>query len=466
MFEAENEIDVMNRNSIRYIVVLATIAVLGIFLIQFLFLKKAIDINEKKFQDNVTNALYNVAGDLIEYNNKVYGQHTKISEMCPVEQVSSNYFIVNVNHVIDPELLEYFLISNFKKDHVRLDFEYAIYDCESDRMDNFKLIKAENISNMPPNGLDSLDECNREETIINEQHSGEIKHVKKKCNLPKCKKYTYYFGVNFPGRSAFFHSRLKPWYFATSLLLIFLLFFGYSLYIIIKQRRLSEIQKNFINNLTHEFKTPISSINLAARVISEPGIIEQPKRLSEYSKIILEQNKRLLLQVEKVLQMASADKKRLQLNLEKLDLKGFIEKTIAEFRNSQNGNSCTIYFHSEVEGAAVQADPLHFSNLIFNILDNAIKYCDEEPYIQVNVKDEVKTYKILFADNGIGIPREFRKKIFARFYRIPTGDVHNVKGFGLGLDYVKKIAERHRWKVSIEDNSPKGTIFIVKIPKR
>lgn len=458
----------MNRNSIKYVVVLATFSVFGILLIQFIFLKKAIDINEKKFQEEITKALYNVANDLIEYNNKVYGHKTKISEMCPVEQISESYFVVNVNHVIDPELLEYHLVNQFKKDHIKLDFEYAIYDCETDKMVNGKLIKAENIFNLfQGNGLDTLDECSQEEIVFSELNNGGVKPAKlKKCNLPKCKKYVYYFGVNFPGRSKFFHSKLKPWYFSTSLLLIVMLFFGYTLYIIFKQRRLSEVQKNFINNLTHEFKTPISSISLAAKVISEPKIIEQPGRLAEYARIILDQNKRLSSQVEKVLQMASIEKKHLQLKMEELELKVFIEKTIKEFKTSQNGNNCNISFYSENAPAVIHADALHFSNLIYNILDNAVKYCDETPAIHIRLTEESKAYKISFEDNGIGIPKEFRKKIFARFYRVPTGDVHNVKGFGLGLDYVKKIIDGHRWKIEIEDNSPKGTIFIVKIPKK
>jgi len=201
-------------------------------------------------------------------------------------------------------------------------------------------------------------------------------------------------------------------------------------------------------------------------VLCDPKIIEQPKRLADYAKIILDQNKRLSSQVEKVLQMASIEKKRLQLNMEPIILVPFIEKTIAEFKSSQNGNLCAINFTTNVSGAEIHTDTLHFSNLIFNILDNAVKYCEDSPVINLGLTEDANSYKISFADNGIGIPKEYRKKIFMRFYRIPTGDVHNVKGFGLGLDYVKKIIERHRWGIRIEDNSPKGTIFIVKIPKK
>lgn len=458
----------MSRNTIKYIVVFATFVVLGILLIQFLFLKKAIDISEKKFHTDISETLFNVASDLVEYNNKVYGYQTKIAEMSPVEQISSNYYIVNINHEIDQELLEHSLIDNFRKNHIKLDFEYAIYDCETDQMSSCRLIKAEHIFDIQqPDTIAYLpDECEQEE-IASEQLDNERSKVSegKKCTLPKSKKYTYYFGIDFPGRSVFFHSSIRPWYFATSLLFLVLLFFGYSLYVIIKQRRLSVVQKNFINNLTHEFKTPIASISLATKVIRDDKTVQNSKRLNEYAKIILEQNKRLSLQVEKVLQMASIERKRILLNKKQLDLDLFIEKTIAEFRSSQDTNALQVSFNTEINNAKIKADPVHFSNLIFNILDNAVKYCDDSPEIHINLSNNSKYYILSFADNGIGIPKKFHKKIFARFYRIPTGDVHNVKGFGLGLDYVKQITDRHRWKISITDNPKKGTIFILKISK-
>jgi two-component system phosphate regulon sensor histidine kinase PhoR len=255
------------------------------------------------------------------------------------------------------------------------------------------------------------------------------------------------------------------WYFLNGILFFVVIFFSYALYIIIKQKQLSEIQKNFINNLTHEFKTPISSIDLAAKVLSNPKICEQPGRLHDYVKIIEQQNMRLSLQVEKLLQMATIEKTKLQLNLEALELNTFISESILEFRNSQNGRIYNIELRSVVENASIEADKLHFSNLIFNILDNAIKYCTIDPDIIIKLEENKSHFRILFDDNGIGIPAHDRKKIFKRFYRVPTGNVHDVKGFGLGLDYVKKIVQRHGWKIKVIENSRKGSTFIVEIKK-
>jgi two-component system phosphate regulon sensor histidine kinase PhoR len=310
--------------------------------------------------------------------------------------------------------------------------------------------------------------CSMEE-IMYEKHYNEAKqktaNTKKVCNLPTCEKYTYYFGVHFPDRSEYYSSRLVIWYVLNGILFFVVIFFGYALYVIIKQKQLSEIQKNFINNLTHEFRTPIASIDLAAKVLSGPKICEQPQRLTEYVKIVDQQNKRLSAHVEKLLQMATIEKTKLKLNLETIELNEFISDAIHEFKNSQNGREYSVTIESTVNTAQIKADKLHFSNLIFNILDNAIKYCQTVPEIIIRIHEHKNHYQVSFEDNGIGIAPEDRKKIFNRFYRVPTGNIHDVKGFGLGLDYVKKIVQRHGWKINVVENSKKGSTFIVETKK-
>ncbi len=455
----------MKRNSIGFVIIMATISVLGILLVQFFFLKKSVDLNEKQFHELTTSALRSVASQINEYNNKVHGRASNPTENCPVDQISNNYYVVNVNDVIDPNILEHLLNIEFKKRNLNLPFEYGIYDCDSKKMVQGNISKADsqNANRKSIKSHDTLS-CSQEE-ILYDKH---IKKVNKRisvCNLPTCEKYTYYFGVHFPDRSQFYNSRLLAWYFMTGILFFVVIFFGYALYIIIKQKQLSEIQKNFINNLTHEFKTPIASIELAAKVLSNPKIIEQPERLSEYVKIIGQQNRRLSAQVEKLLQMATIEKTKLQLNLEQIELNSFITEAIIEFKNSQNGNAYSINLVSNVDNANIAADKLHFSNLIFNILDNSIKYCSVVPDIIIRLEEIKERYIISFDDNGIGIPKDYRKKIFNRFYRVPTGNVHDVKGFGLGLDYVKKIVRIHGWQIKVIENPRKGSTFIVEIHK-
>jgi two-component system phosphate regulon sensor histidine kinase PhoR len=154
-----------------------------------------------------------------------------------------------------------------------------------------------------------------------------------------------------------------------------------------------------------------------------------------------------------------------KLNLEQTELNAFISQSIIEFKNSQNGRYYNVTLESTIENALIEADQLHFSNLIFNVLDNAIKYCTDTPEIVIKLDEDKNHYFIMFDDNGIGIPHNDRKKIFNRFYRVPTGNVHDVKGFGLGLDYVKKIVQRHGWRIKVIENSRKGSTFIVETKK-
>lgn len=459
----------MKRNSIGFVIIMATISVVGILLIQFFFLKNSYDLNEKQFHQLTTSALRSVASQINEYNAKQYHKLAKSNEVGQVEQVSNNYYVVNVNDVIDPSLLEHFLRTEFKKRNLNLTYEYAIYDCNSEKMIQGNIVKHDSIpSNIKPTkGIDSAG-CSAEEIMYDRQYNqvkNKTEKEKKVCNLPTFEKFTYYFGVHFPDRSEFYNSRLLAWYFLNGILFFVVCFFGYALYVIIKQKQLSEIQKNFINNLTHEFKTPIASIDLAAKVLSSPKICEQPERLTEYVKIVGQQNKRLSAHVEKLLQMATIEKTKLQLNLEQIELNTFISESILEFKNSQNGRIYNVHLESKVERALVEADKLHFSNLIFNILDNAIKYCTVSPDIVIKLEEDKTHYLISFDDNGIGIPKNDRKKIFNRFYRVPTGNVHDVKGFGLGLDYVKKIVQRHGWRIKVIENSRKGSTFIVETKK-
>lgn len=450
----------MGRNTIRLIIVLATFSVLGILLIQFFFFKNTVNLNEKKFHESVTQALKNVASQLIEYNVSVDGVADKCERTIAVDQISNNYYVVNVNDVIHPCLLEHFLIKEFRKFNIGLDFEYAIYDCEDRQMAYGVAVLEENDS-LTRRNLQTEQSTDEE---IFENHYQLRPPKKGGCHLPVCEKYTYYFGVYFPNRSRFYSSQVHAWFVVNGFLLIVILFFGYTLYVIFKQRRLSEIQKNFINNLTHEFKTPIASIDLSAKILSDPRIIQHPKRLQDYSRIITDQTQRLSAQVEKLLHMATIEKRKIELQTELVNLPDFIRKCIDDFKTSQNGDEYQIDFEAPADEMTIVVDPLHVSNVIFNILDNAFKYCNEAPRVKVSLERDRRHIYIRFADNGIGIPKEFRKKIFGRFYRIPTGDVHNVKGFGLGLDYVKKITERHGWQVKVSDNSPKGSIFTIIIP--
>jgi two-component system, OmpR family, phosphate regulon sensor histidine kinase PhoR len=241
--------------------------------------------------------------------------------------------------------------------------------------------------------------------------------------------------------------------------------FAYSLMIIFRQKKLSMIKNDFINNMTHELKTPISTISLASQMLEDGTITNTPKTIEHVSRVINQESKRLSFQVEKVLQMAVFNEGRLKLKFKEFDINNTINTILNNFElriKNKNG-----LLHSELNAtdSHVKGDEVHLTNVIFNLLDNAMKYSKDNPDITVMTENKNEHIAITVKDKGIGIPKEHQSQIFDRFYRVPTGNVHNVKGFGLGLSYVKKVVDLHNGKIKLESAVNKGTMFSILLPK-
>jgi two-component system phosphate regulon sensor histidine kinase PhoR len=232
--------------------------------------------------------------------------------------------------------------------------------------------------------------------------------------------------------------------------------------VILKQKRLSEIQRDFINNMTHEFKTPISTIAVSADLISNPKINAHPEKLAQYAQIIKTQNHRLKEQIEKVLQMAIMDKGKLTLSRELVDIHEIVRQAVIHFRLKYE--DAQIECDLQADTPLANADKVHLTNVIYNLLDNATKYISENPKILISTKHYKKQLLLSIQDNGLGIEKAHQNKVFERFYRVPTGNRHDVKGFGLGLNYVRQIIKAHHWKIRLESELGKGSTFTVSIP--
>jgi two-component system phosphate regulon sensor histidine kinase PhoR len=254
------------------------------------------------------------------------------------------------------------------------------------------------------------------------------------------------------------------WSFSSVVLLIVILFFGYTLFVILKQKRLSEIQKDFINNMTHEFKTPISTIAVSTEVLKDPNIINQPERLLNYTTIIETENTRLKQQVERVLQMARLDRDDLGLKKEIVDVHQIIQDAIKNTSTALHERQGKISCELTATRHTFSADKLHLTNVLYNLIDNAIKYCKTSPQIVIRTKDSNKYLLLEVEDNGIGISAENQKRVFQKFFRVSTGNVHDVKGFGIGLNYVKSIIEAHKGNIRLESDLGKGCTFKISIP--
>lgn len=274
-----------------------------------------------------------------------------------------------------------------------------------------------------------------------------------------------YLHVYFPDRPHFLRKSLRQ-FMPSALMMFFVLFiFITTLVIIFKQNKLNRMKNDFINNMTHEFKTPISSISLAAQMLKDESVGKTPSMLQYISKVINDETKRLSLQVEKVLQMALFERDKSILKMTEMhinDLLNDITKTFS-LKVTNKGGKVTTNLHATQDVAMV--DEVHFTNILYNLMDNALKYCDKPLLLNITTEND-KDGKLLISieDNGIGISKTDQKRIFEKFYRVSTGNLHNVKGFGMGLAYVKKMIEEHKGSIRLESELGIGTKFIITIP--
>ncbi|MBI1769125.1 MAG: HAMP domain-containing histidine kinase [Bacteroidetes bacterium] len=419
----------MSRNTLRIIIVLAAVSILGITLTQVYWVRKAFDLREKQFNRDVQTSLDAVANRIFEINK------TPVPTNSPVDQLSTNYFVVLVNGPVNSSVLGVLISSEFEKRKITADYEYGVYDCQDQCMkgSDFK-------SHKVGKAMASLEQ------------------------MPVWKNDGYYFAVQFSRIEANLISQMGIWIYSSAVMLVVIFFFVYTLFVILKQKRLSEIQRDFINNMTHEFKTPLSTIAISSEVLRDPLITNTPERLLNYATIIQNETNRLKQHVERVLQMARLEKSDVALRKEKLDVHELIRDAVQNSALLLQEKKGEIDLQLNARHSWITADKLHFTNVLFNLIDNAIKYNQQQPKLiisTVNVNDHVT---IEVKDNGIGINSENQRKIFHQFYRVPTGNLHDVKGFGLGLNYVKLMVEAHRGKISVESELDKGSTFKIVLP--
>jgi two-component system phosphate regulon sensor histidine kinase PhoR len=421
----------LKNSTIFRVVLVGALAIISIIGVQTYWVMKSWDVQENEFHERVVVALLNVAKEFEKLGNQLPAYDL-------ITQVTSNYYVVNINDVINANNLEFFLRRELEAVGITEGFEYGIYDCATNKM-----VYGDYISNSP---IDTV-------AIRN-------------TDLPIYDKFIYYFGVRFPNRTNQILNSMGLTITFTLVLLLSIVFFLYSISVILRQKHLSEMQKDFINNMTHEFKTPISTIKISADVFLNTPAVQQDERLSQYARIIRDQNQRLNNQVEKVLQLAKIEGDNFRLTPEEINLHEFLEQIIPTARVKVEELGGSLHCSLDAANAVIAADRLHLSNIVHNLLDNAIKYCREAPRIEVSTQTKGKNLILTITDNGIGIPPEYQNKVFEKFYRVPTGNVHNVKGFGLGLFYIKSICLAHGWKIDLESQVDRGTSIAISMPAR
>ena len=447
----------MNRRNINAVVILGIISLVSILIVQMVWMRKTIAIqqtniaiqekedslNLKQFSEQAHIALRNLLEEISTQtadSSDLYGA---------VKQVRTNYFTVDINEELHPYYLETLLKKEFYDQNIHQDFQYGIYDCFTDSIVFGNLIKFTKDSLYAP---------------VSDTITG-ITSAKL-----SWKKDGHYFTVYFPNVISESINNaeplISPWIYVSIIVLLVLVFFGYTLTVILRQKRLSEIKTDFINNMTHELKTPIATIALSSEMLLRNDFSNDEEKLKRYAVIIHKENKRLEMQVERVLNVAKLDKEHLVLTKEVMDIHELLAEAQENVNFNQSEQGVNVELNLNAESGEINADPVHITNVIYNLLDNAVKYCEGKPEIKITTKTEKKGILIEFIDNGIGMKREELNMIFDKFYRIPTGNLHNVKGFGLGLYYVKLIIQEHKGTIDVKSQIGKGTTFAIWLPKK
>jgi len=271
--------------------------------------------------------------------------------------------------------------------------------------------------------------------------------------------------VNFPERNSLIFSNLSVTMASSAgLLLVLISIFSYTLYAILRQKKISEMKTDFINNMTHEFKTPVSTIMIASEALRDPEILEDKKRISRLAGIIYDENVRLGNHIERVLSIARLENKELEFHVEPVEMNTLIAAVADSMHLQLDKKGAELVLELDADPSVINGDELHLSNVIYNLIDNANKYSVDPPRITLRTKNAGKNLIIEIEDEGIGMTKEHSKRIFDQFYRVPTGNLHDVKGFGLGLNYVQDIIVQMNGSIKVRSEKDKGTVFEIIIP--
>lgn len=418
----------MGRKNLRRVILFGSIVMMGLLVVQGFWLKRAFDIEEKQFNHTVQVALKNIADSIVAENLAVKPSETHI------RQLSSNFYFAELNVPIPPELLDSLLKKELGIRQIKADYELGIYKANDDTLVYGKYIPA---------------------TIqwqIDHANDPDPNSTSEKSN----------FAVYFPNKFSVIAGELKIWIFSTVVLLLMIAFFIYAILTLLKERRLAEIKEDFIDNLTHEFKTPIANIELASEALKD-NKIESAKQ-HRYFNIIHNENQRLKAQVERVLQMGAIDKNELRLDLKVVNIHELIQRLAESVGMRITGKTGKLNVELNAANAEILADEFHLTNTVYNVLDNAEKYSKDHPEISISTRNEKEGLLITIKDAGIGIKEDFQKYVFDKFFRVPTGNIHNVKGFGLGLSYVKTIIEAHKGTITLQSELNRGSQFDIYLP--
>jgi two-component system phosphate regulon sensor histidine kinase PhoR len=422
---------VIRSKALRFGILISTILVAIIIAVQLFWLQKVYFFEEKQFSTNVSKSIKGLYEDM-----PLVEEHSYNIEKL-IETPKNDVYLAKIDSLPNIDTLRVTIGNELADFGVFTDCKIALYDKDSDRY------IAEKYIDLPDAYHASTDNS----------------------EIPYFKKDYSYVSLFFPHRGQYIIKEMFFWIVTTGILLLVLVGFGSSVFYLYRQNFLNETQNDFVNNFTHEFKTPLSVIKIAADVLQQPSIIDKPDKFNKYAGIITEQTAHLQKQVQRLLEIAFTDQRFLPLVRENFNVNELIKQAINDLQPLIEERKVDIVTTFTIDNAIIYADKSHLLLVIINLIENAVKY-SLKPVIGITTYIKDNYFCIDVKDNGIGIPKEHQKKIFNRFYRITDGNLHSTKGFGLGLNFVKKIVDAHFGKIEVQSEVNKGTTITIKIIKR
>ncbi len=421
----------MNKRFIVTVVSLATIGLIGIISFQLFWFQKAMKLQEDQFNNQSQIALKGVVNQLFKRPQPVGDMNTKCAELCTLESPQ-------VLKAINVVLLDSLLKNEFRDLRINSPFQFGVYHSLTKHFE----IKGTDID---------------EQKVIKSNHK-----IALSCQY---KSDNYVLSVYFDKEKDIIEGRLFPLMLFSQLLVLGLAgLFGYVVYILNREKKLGAMKSDFVNNMTHEFKTPISTISLASEMLLKSEVYSDSDRVGRYAKMIYDENARLRSMVDRVLQMAILDKGEYRLKMREADVHQLIRDLVQRFTLAVRPHGGNICISLKATRYIFKVDKIHFINIISNLFDNAIKYSPEKIHITLKTWSDDIGFYVSVEDKGIGISQEHQRYIFRNLYRVPTGNLHNVKGFGLGLYYVKTLMAAHGGTVKVSSELRKGSKFELFFP--
>jgi two-component system phosphate regulon sensor histidine kinase PhoR len=416
--------------TLRLALLISTVLVAIIIVVQLFWLQKIYKYEEKQFNINVSKSIKSLYAKM-ELVNDVSDIVQKV-----IENPKPDLYLVRID--CTPNLDDLWI--NLKEELTDFD---VFTDCQA--------------------AVFSKDE----KKFVAEQYidlADSYSSPDKKNPTPILNKDYSYIELFFPHRGQYIIKQMVFWFASSALLLLVLLGLSASIFYLYRQKFLNETQKDFVNNFTHEFKTPLSVIKIAADVLQQKDIANNPERLNNYAAIISQQSTHLQGQIQRLLEIAYSDKTALALDKTEVNVNQLIEQAVSGIQPLLNQKSATINIQESKSNITANVDNNYLQLALINILENAIKY-STTPRITINIEETNNDTVIAITDNGIGIDEKYHKKIFDRFYRVPNGEIHQAKGFGLGLSFVKNVIEAHNGSIKVNSQPGSGSTFIILIPK-